>query len=143
MKNSLLLISLCFILSCFKKSTQVEPNKAVIYKSSQSEKVGADKDAHGCIGSAGYIWSELKNHCVRIFEVGTRLNSNQKNDTTSAFIIFDKRGEKVELFTTLEEKSIILTRKSEGESWVYNDWEFIPWKGFVLKKRGTILFTGQ
>lgn len=30
--------------------------------------IGGDKDAHGCIGSAGYSWCELKNKCLRIWE---------------------------------------------------------------------------
>jgi hypothetical protein len=30
--------------------------------------VGGDKDEHGCIGSAGYSWCELKNKCLRIWE---------------------------------------------------------------------------
>ena len=31
--------------------------------------VGADRDAHGCIGSAGYSWSETLQQCVRPWEV--------------------------------------------------------------------------
>lgn len=31
---------------------------------------GADRDAHGCIASAGYTWSNVRNQCVRIFEAG-------------------------------------------------------------------------
>jgi maltose-binding protein MalE len=30
--------------------------------------VGNDKDAHGCIGSAGYTWCEVKNKCLRVWE---------------------------------------------------------------------------
>ena len=30
--------------------------------------VGGDKDEHGCIGSAGYTWSETKQECVREWE---------------------------------------------------------------------------
>jgi hypothetical protein len=30
--------------------------------------VGNDKDEHGCIGSAGYTWCELKNKCLRTWE---------------------------------------------------------------------------
>lgn len=30
--------------------------------------VGGDKDAHGCIGSAGYSWCQIKNKCLRIWE---------------------------------------------------------------------------
>ncbi len=31
---------------------------------------GADRDAHGCVGSAGYTWSEVRQACIRIFESG-------------------------------------------------------------------------
>lgn len=27
--------------------------------------VGSDRDAHGCIGSAGYLWCGKQNQCVR------------------------------------------------------------------------------
>lgn len=30
--------------------------------------VGADKDAHGCIGSAGYTWSQPMKKCIRSWE---------------------------------------------------------------------------
>jgi len=30
--------------------------------------VGADVDEHGCIGSAGYLWCEVKQKCLRTFE---------------------------------------------------------------------------
>ncbi len=30
--------------------------------------VGGDKDSHGCIGSAGYMWCEAKTKCLRIWE---------------------------------------------------------------------------
>lgn len=30
--------------------------------------LGGDRDAHGCIGSAGYSWCEVKNKCLRVWE---------------------------------------------------------------------------
>ena len=30
--------------------------------------VGGDRDEHGCIGSAGYSWCEVKNKCLRVWE---------------------------------------------------------------------------
>ncbi len=30
--------------------------------------VGNDRDEHGCIGSAGYSWCEVKNKCLRVWE---------------------------------------------------------------------------
>lgn len=32
-------------------------------------RVGADRDAHGCIGSAGYAWCEREAACVRPWEL--------------------------------------------------------------------------
>ncbi len=31
--------------------------------------VGADRDEHGCIGSAGYAWCAKKSECVRPWEL--------------------------------------------------------------------------
>jgi hypothetical protein len=31
---------------------------------------GAERDAHGCIASAGYTWSQVRHACIRIFEEG-------------------------------------------------------------------------
>jgi len=30
--------------------------------------VGGDRDEHGCIGSAGYVWSTEKQQCIRPWE---------------------------------------------------------------------------
>ena len=38
--------------------------------------VGNDRDEHGCIGSAGYEWCELKQKCMRTWEEEC-LNQNQ------------------------------------------------------------------
>ncbi|WP_090801414.1 hypothetical protein [Paraburkholderia tuberum] len=37
--------------------------------SSPSPVVGADRDAHGCIGSAGYSWCESTHQCERPWEL--------------------------------------------------------------------------
>lgn len=34
----------------------------------QAPIVGGDKDIHGCVGSAGYSWCELKQKCLRVWE---------------------------------------------------------------------------
>ena len=30
---------------------------------------GDDRDEHGCIGTAGYTWSALREECIQVFEV--------------------------------------------------------------------------
>jgi len=54
--------------SCQNNAASLTANAA------QSETLcGADKDVHGCIGSAGYVYSELLQDCVRPWETGTAL----------------------------------------------------------------------
>lgn len=79
--------------------------------------VGADKDENGCVSSAGYTWSVLKNDCIRIFEIGYRLNPvNQNPDEAviSAFVLFNESKDKVELFLPTSEKSIVLDKKADA-----------------------------
>ncbi|HLO78912.1 MAG TPA: hypothetical protein VK196_20840 [Magnetospirillum sp.] len=36
--------------------------------------VGADRDSHGCIGSAGYSWCAAEGECVRSWELARKLS---------------------------------------------------------------------
>lgn len=78
MKNLLigLLIILAFVGGYFfsqkynlkiesKGSSQISP---VISPTSKPNLVGDDLDEHGCKGSAGYSWCEIKQKCLRIWE---------------------------------------------------------------------------
>ena len=79
---------------------------------------GGDRDEHGCIGSAGYLWSALRGECILVFEVGTRLNPmdvEQEEAVISAFIV-SKEGDnsQVELFITGEDQNPILKKEADG-----------------------------
>ena len=132
-------------LSCGKKVSQENTSTTTATpKESQKEAVvGGDSDSHGCKASAGYTWSTLKKECIRVFENSTKLNHAEDGKTysTVSYVIFD--GNKAELFLDTQKESIILERKSEGDSWVNGDWQLIPWKGYVLKKGEKILYTGE
>lgn len=85
----------------------------------------------------------LKTNVSEFFE-GTKLSHTEENGktyTTAAYVVFE--GNKAELFLDTQKESIILERKSEGDSWVNGDLQLIPWKGYVLKKAGKIIYTGQ
>jgi hypothetical protein len=107
--------------------------------------VGADKDENGCLASAGYTWSKVNKECVRAF-TGIQLNpvENAQNEdaTLSVYVLFNENGDKAEVFLPSEE-SLVLTRESEGKPWIYNDYQLIPWKGYVFKKGDKILYTGD
>ena len=80
--------------------------------------VGGDRDEHGCIGSAGYTWSALREECIQVFEVGTRLNPvdvEQEEAVISAFIVSkDGDNSQVELFITGEDQNLILKKEADG-----------------------------
>jgi len=127
--------------SCAKKVS--EENKTPKSQETKPVVVGGDADAHGCKASAGYTWSTLKKQCVRLFEAGTKLSHAEDGKTysTVAYVIFD--GNQAELFLDTQKEPILLERKSEGDSWTKDDYQLIPWKGYVLKKAGKIIYTGE
>ena len=60
--------------------------------------VGADKDAHGCIGSAGYSWSLLKQECVQPFSVADIRLTDPDNATLAVYVILSADKSQAELF---------------------------------------------
>lgn len=83
--------------------------------------LGGAKDKHGCLASAGQTWSELRQTCLQIFNEGIRLNPiqlNKKEAVVSAFVLFDDKKDKVEVFLPSETPNLILT-KTKGH-WFEN-----------------------
>lgn len=74
----------------YKKPENKEEGKAATI-------VGADKDVHGCIASAGYQWSELKQECVRPFELPMSILSPDKTTMTS--VLFSADSSQAEIFS--------------------------------------------
>ena len=110
------------------QTTQTETTEVTSATTEEMPPVGGDRDAHGCIGSAGQSWSELLQECVQVFEVGTRLNPIEVKDNDaviSAFIV-TKEGDnsQVELFITTEEPNPLLKQEKDGTykngKYVYN-----------------------
>ncbi len=106
---------------------------------------GSDRDEHGCIGSAGYTWSIIKKDCIRIFEIGIRLNpaAAVTNKTSAAFIVFDNNKLKAELFAPGQPASSIILEygKKNSQVWFNKVWSLAKTvKGFVLKKSGVVQY---
>lgn len=105
--------------ACNNSTPQQTDNAAEEPTTPQQETiVGGDRDEHGCIGSAGYSWSALREECIQVFEVGTRLNPvdvEQEEAVISAFIV-SKEGDnsQVELFITGEDQNLILKKEADG-----------------------------
>lgn len=70
---------------------------------------GADRDARGCIGSAGYTWSQLRQACVRPFEAGVPLDNVEDPGATSvAYVISSGSTEPLELFLPAHGAGILM-----------------------------------
>ena len=72
--------------------------------------LGGDRDEYGCIGSAGYVWSEVLQDCIRVFEKGIRTES-VRGDNRSVYIVFSPDSSQVELFFSDRQPSEILERR--------------------------------
>ena len=96
--------------------------------------VGGDKDKHGCIGSAGYQWSELRGECIRLFEAGIRLDPQAKDldQTTSAFIVYKSMDEDavVELFLP-GERAVLLPKVGKDDAGIWKNKKYVlkQWRG--------------
>lgn len=82
--------------------------------SSSSITVGNEKDKNGCLISAGYTWSKLKEDCIRPWEGTITLNitDTSANYETAAFVLIDSIRHKAELFLKEEKESIILDKRA-------------------------------
>ena len=71
---------------------------------------GGDVDQHGCIPSAGYVWSELQEDCLRPFELDLQLITTSLNDGSThaqyVGVLFAPDRMRCEIF--IEGKSPIL-----------------------------------
>lgn len=104
-----------------KYSPGMSATKLVQYP--QSPKLGANRDEHGCLGSAGYVWCEVLQDCIRLFEKGIRLE-NVEGNNMPAFIVFSPDSTRVELFLSNNESNEILDRRrlpSGGYAWNVED----------------------
>ncbi len=92
----------------------------------ESTTIGGEKDEHGCLVAAGESWSELKQSCVQIFDIGQRLNPVEVAEgeaVISAFVLLSDDQSKAELFLPEEEGTVILD-KGEGETYQKDSYKF-------------------
>lgn len=82
----------------------------------EAEEVGSYRDPHGCISSAGYVWSALLSECVRTFEIGAPLLDAQDPEaTSSAALVRSADHDAVELFLPLG--GSVLLKNSAANVW--------------------------
>jgi hypothetical protein len=78
------LLALALFISACSQAAPTAPKASTAPAAASAVLPGADRDAHGCIGSAGYIWCARTQRCERPWE----LAAAQKFANTSQ--AFDK-----------------------------------------------------
>lgn len=78
--------------------------------SSSLPPIGGAKDKHGCLVSAGYTWSKIKEDCIRPWEgtITMNITDTSTNFETAAFVLLDSIKQQAELFIKEEDESILL-----------------------------------
>ena len=140
-----LAVMLFFFASC-EQILKDTKSKDAVEKADKKIVLGNDKDANGCVTSAGYRWSSLKKQCIRVFEEGYRLNSvaELKNEGTSksAFVIFEENGNRAELYLPNQTTAIVLEREKEGSPYQDTIWSLQLNEGYSLLKNGEPQYAG-
>lgn len=119
--GSTVLLSACNSKAKENKDAEIVEDTVLI---AEEEIVGDDVDSHGCNMSAGYIWSQVNNDCIRIFEAGIRMKDMMDSAaTSSAFIVFGKDSSQCEVFLPQVEASLVLPVKEDKgvKAWVNDD----------------------
>ena len=112
---------------------------SALFAQQTQPKAGADKDAHGCIASAGYTYSQLKKECIRTFEQKIQLKEIATKGNYTAAVLFNKDQSKAEIFLKEEKTSVILKRTAKG-LWKNADYTLTQSKGFVLSKNNKTVY---
>ncbi|MFZ7201158.1 hypothetical protein [Avibacterium avium] len=76
--------------------------------------VGADRDEKGCIPSAGYTWSELKQQCIQPFSIADIRLTDPENPTLAVYVILAEEQGKAEVFSANLAQNLILDAVKGG-----------------------------
>ena len=107
-------------------------------------KTGADKDEHGCMASAGYTWSVLKNECIRSFDqIKLMPQDTSGTYTSAAFLLFNADKSKAELFLPGKKEGVVINRINESNTWKKDDLEIYMEKGYIIKQAGKIVYKSK
>ena len=100
------------------------------------------KDA--CLFENGKAYSELKQTCLELTTLKTKLNplkNGAKTDGDAAYVVFNSDNSKAEIFLPKSNKGFVLEKSKQG-NWTFKNYTLISWKGYVLQEKGVAIFGG-
>ena len=115
---------------------------SALFAQQTQPKAGADKDAHDCIASAGYTYSQLKKECIRTFEQKIQLKEIATKGNFTAAVLFNKDQSKAEIFLKEEKRSVILQLAAKG-IWKNGNYTLTQNKGLTLSQNKKAIYTSS
>ena len=126
MRKVVLLSIGIFALTACNNQKSNSSEKTEDQTATEQSTVGGDKDEHGCLTAAGETWSQLKQSCIQIFNVGQRLNPIETKDgeaVISAFVLFNDDKSEAELFLPNTQSNTIL-KTTDKKSYENGEYKF-------------------
>jgi hypothetical protein len=96
----------------------------------------AERDAHGCLTSAGSQWSVIKNSCVQLWKAGVKLYPVNYIGFVD-YIIWSEDKKSVEVFIVRGEQ-FIMKMNAQG-LYSYKTYKLTTENGIVLKNNDTLV----
>ncbi|WP_293906399.1 hypothetical protein [Sphingobacterium sp. UBA5670] len=144
-KLAFIVMSLFTLTACNNAPKHNESEKVADQsKKEETPSIGGSKDEHGCLVAAGQTWSEIKQGCIQVFNVGLRLNPTEKKEgeaVISAFVIVSNDQSKLELFLP-DNKNTIILDKVENDIYRKDSYKYDAKKS-ALYKNNTIKYKGD
>lgn len=137
-----------FIYNATKHSEDKPLNPIVLSSNRNTPLVGGDRDAHNCIGSAGYQWCEAKGKCLRSWEeacdIVAKFNCDKNKNITADFQTLPL--DQVSLALSDGRKLVLPhTRSADGARYANKDESVVFWNkgnGAFLEEKGKQTFAG-
>jgi len=144
-KLAFIVISLVILTACNSAPKHSESEKVADQsKKEATPSIGGSKDEHGCLVAAGQTWSEIKQGCIQVFNIGFRLNPTEKKEgeaVISAFVVFSDDKSKLELFLP-DHKNTTILDKVENDIYQKDSYKYDAKKS-VLYDNNTIKYKGD
>ncbi|MDM1293023.1 hypothetical protein HX021_01770 [Sphingobacterium sp. N143] len=138
-------LGLLFFTSCNNPQQAGTSEKTENQTEEEAPAIGGSKDEHGCLVGAGQTWSEIKQGCIQVFNVGTRLNPVKPQEgeaIMSAFVVANDDKSKIELFLPDDSKKTIILDKGDHNQY-QNDMYKYDENNMSLYINGEITYKGN
>ena len=144
-KMAILILSVILFAGCNNAQQSKSSEKIEDEAQKETPSIGGDKDEHGCLVGAGQTWSEVKQGCIQVFNVGMRLNpvdTKEGDAVISAFVVVNDDKSKMELFLPDDKKTTIILDKVEDNLYQKNIYKYDAKKS-DLYVNGTVRYKGD